>query len=73
MSTANSTQYHPQDLVSQLAHDPDQADVLFTLLVLSDASTPKGAAFRKEAMRCTFVYTHEGERVVEDAAAKVAA
>lgn len=73
MSTVNSTQSHPRDLVAEAIHGPNHADALFRLLVLADGSTPKGAAFRKEAMKCAFIHTREGDEAVDQAAKRVAA
>lgn len=73
MPTLNSAPPHLRDLVAQIVQDPDQADALFALLVLADGSTPRGAAIRKEAIKLSFVYTHEGDKAVEQAVAQVAA
>lgn len=73
MPTFNSTSPHPRDLVAQIIQDTDQADALFALLVLADGSTPRGAAIRQEAIKLSFVYTHQGNEAVEQAAAEVAA
>ncbi len=51
---------HQQDVVSRIVDgDPDRAELLFELLVLTDASTPIGAAAHAGALQQCYADTPE--------------
>ena len=59
MRTESSTS-HRQDIVSQIVqNDPDRAELLFELLVLTDTSTPYGAAAHADVLHDLYALTPE--------------
>jgi hypothetical protein len=56
MENSQSALSHRQHLVSQIVeNDPERADLLFELLVLTDSSTPEGAAAHADAKHACYV------------------
>lgn len=65
---------HPQHYVSQIVqNDPDVADQLFNLLVLTDASTPTGAAAHQEVLNGLCALTSEFRQWCRDKQERVRA
>jgi hypothetical protein len=66
MTTDKITQSHVRDLVSQLTHeDPTAAAVFMRLSVLTDPSTPKGAALRRVALVFAYSLTDDCREAME--------
>lgn len=60
MSTPDTSLSHRQHLVSQIVHnDPELANALFELLVLTDCSDPVGAAAHADALHDVYAQTSE--------------
>lgn len=60
MNQPDSSLSHRQHIVSEIVHgDPEIADMLFELLVLTDNATPRGAATRKDVLHDLYVLTPE--------------
>jgi hypothetical protein len=60
MASFHSPLSHRQDILSQIVdNDPIKADLLFELLVITDASTPIGAAAHADTLDALYPLTEE--------------
>lgn len=66
MNTSQEPPSHARDLILLIIHDsPDAAAALVRLWVLTDNSTPKGAALRTDAMRFAYSFTDDCREAME--------
>lgn len=66
MQTSDNAPSHARDLVAQIVQDnPEMAEALVRLFVLADASTPKGAAIRSEALMYAYSFTDHCRTAME--------
>lgn len=66
MSITNPVTSHARDLVAQIVHgDAEIAAALIKFCVLTDCSTPVGAATRLDALLCAYEFTDHCKQALE--------
>ena len=63
MATSNTTESYLRDIVARVTHDdPQRADAAIELLVLTDCSTPLGAAAHLKVLNLLYDHTDDHEQ-----------